>query len=254
MGLYRRFAGAAPAMFLLACGQAAPAPDAGTHAAAPPGVTRFICDAIDAPTIVVARASADGSVTLREFDQTRAEFVADLHASTTESEGAAGSVFTTFMDGATHVATVRALNPDVLEEPSEAYTAPVADVRLGERAMTCRWLARTRLAGFTTRRSIVISEDDDGDLIYQSFDFAQADDAQRVDLDGAQRTTTISLEARGGSEETGPQGMAMRFEREGYAYVVSVSEAGEAALSIEQNGAPVQSEALIAFQTPPGME
>jgi hypothetical protein len=61
-------------------------------------------------------------------------------------------------------------------------------------------MPRTRLMGFTGRRTIVVSEDADGDLIYHSYDFADAAEAAPIDVSENGRTTTFSLEVRDGAE------------------------------------------------------
>ena len=97
-------------------------------------------------------------------------------------EGAAGSVYTTLIQNGAEAGAVRQVNPGMLETPGAAFTAPYTSVRLGDRDMACRWMPRTRLMGFTGRRTIVVSEDADGDLLYHSYDFATAAQAQAIGI------------------------------------------------------------------------
>lgn len=260
MRLYRRFACAALALALAACQREAPssaetAPVAAPASPAAQAATWFICDGIDAPVIyVAAQPDAHGAFSLREFDKTSAEFKPEQHLTRGEGDGAMGSVYTPFLANGAPYATMRALNPGMLEDESAAYTAPITEMRIGDRAVSCRWLERTRIIGFTTRRSIVVNEDADGDLIYHSYDFSQAPSAQRVDLDGAQRTTVFTLEVRGGSEETGPEGSIYRFEHDGYTYMVGVPDSGAATITVRRNDRPVQAETMLAYQAPPKNE
>lgn len=215
----------------------------------------FICDGVDAPVILVAAEPEGGGdgVAFRVFNKISRQFEQERLLSKGAEEGAAGSAYATLMEDGAAYAVVRRLNPGVLADPSAAYTEPVSSVRIGARDIGCRWYERTRVAGFTSARSLVVTEDADGDLILRTFDFSEAADARPVQLDGAQRSTLFSRELRGGTEETGPEGAIFRFQQGDALYVVGVPESGEATLSIRQ-GAAINNETLLAYQTPPRNE
>jgi hypothetical protein len=122
-------------------------------------------------------------------------------------------------------------------------------VRINSQDYSCRWLARTRFAGFTRRRSIFITQDADGDVIYQTFDFTDA--AAPVDLGGGQRSTIFSVEVRDGKESAAPDGQTFAFENNGYRYEISAPNAGEGRLRVLRDGRELLSEPFIAFQTGP---
>lgn len=218
-------------------------------------MTYFVCDGIDAPVILVAAEPESGAdaISFREFNKISRQFEPEHTLTNGQEEGAAGGTYSSLMENGAEYAIVRRLNPGVLAEPSAAYTDPVSSVRIGARDISCRWYERTRVSGFTNARSLVVTEDADGDLILRTFDFSEAASARRIDLDGAQRSSVFSRELRGGTEETGPEGAIFRFEQDGQQFIVGVPETGEATLSIRQNGA-VNNETLLAYQTPPRNE
>lgn len=222
----------------------APSPEA----RAPDAPTAWVlCDGINMPQIVTLTRHDDASAEMRTFSkQDGAQAIETMQIGATE--GAAGSVYTELLHGADPAGHVRAINPGMLETPGAAYTQPVTSLQFGTQRIECRWLARTRLAGFTERRSFVITEDADGDLLYTTFDFADAANATPIDLADNSRSTTFSVEARGGTEELTPDGASFSFENNGYRYVVTVPRAGDARLDVLQNGEVLQSEPLIAWQ------
>jgi hypothetical protein len=134
----------------------------------------------------------------------------------------------------------------MLEDPDGVYTTPVASIRIDAQDLSCRRLARTRFAGFTARRSVFITQDADGDLIYQTFDFDDA--AVQVDFGGGQRSTVFSVEVRDGEESMDPDGQTFAFENSGYRYEISAPNSGEGRLSVLRNSQELQSEPFIAFQ------
>jgi hypothetical protein len=136
----------------------------------------------------------------------------------------------------------------MLETPGAAYTLPFTSVRLGEREISCRWMPRTRVFGFTGRRSFVVHEDQDGDLIYTTYDFPAAAQAQQIELSENGRSTTFSVEVRGGEEQMSPNGVTYRFAGDsGYAYIVTLNRDGTGQLDVTREAAEVQSEPLIAY-------
>lgn len=233
------------ALALTACTESDPPPAAVSDTAI--SSVWFICDAIDAPAVVVFERQGD-VVRTREYDKPNGAIVERMEYAAAAVEGAAGSAYTTLMRSGAEAGVVRQVNPGMLETPGAAYTAPFFSVRLGDRALSCRWLPRTRIMGLTGRRSFVVHEDADGDLIYTSYDFADAWRAQPVDLSENGRTTTFSTEVRGGSENVTPQGAEYRFDTgDGHTYVVTLRH-GEGTLQVLRDGASIQEEPLVAYQ------
>lgn len=229
-----------------ACGQPQQPPAASE---APPEATSiwFICDVIDAPVLFVLEREG-GVVRIAEYDKPNGAIVDRTEYSAAAVEGAAGSLYTTLQRAGAEAGVVRQVNPGMLETPGAAYTAPFMSVRLGDREASCRWLPRTRVMGFTGRRSFVVHEDADGDLIYTSYDFVHAAQSRPVELSENGRTTTFSTEVRGGSENVSAQGAEFRFEADdGYSYLVTLRH-GEGSLRVLRDGAQLQEEPLIAFQ------
>ena len=213
----------------------------------------FICDGVDAPKLLVlTRDAAGANVAIATYDKTTGAIVSRESYALGPSEGAAGSVYTPLRQNNADAGAVRALNPGMLDAPGVAYTQPYSSVTLGDLRISCRWMARTRLIGFTGRRSFVVYEDDDGDLIYTTFNFADVAAQRVVDLSKGQHTTTFSLEVRGGQEHVDAGGAAYQFEHNGYVYDISAPWAGAGSIRVTQNGAPVQSEPIIGFEAGAG--
>lgn len=238
------------ALALAACGQSTesatpPAEPAQQAAVTPPW---FICDAVSAPVLLVFER--DGSTAhVAQYDKPDGAIVQRTDYTLGESEGAAGSVYTALMQNGAEAGHVREINSGMLETPASAYTPAYTSVRFGDRDIACRWMPRTRLFGFTGRRSFVVHEDRDGDLIYTTYDFVGAANAQSIELSENGRTTSFSVEVRGGEENVGPNGAIYRFAgQDGYAYTVSINRDGTGQLDVSRNDTPVQSEPLIAFQ------
>jgi len=238
------------ALTLAACGQNEPPPPA-----APPPATAtavippwFICDAIDAPVLLVFERNGP-TAHVAQYDKPNGALIQRTAYEIGAEEGAAGSVYTTLMQNGAEAGSVRQINPGVLENPASAYTPPFSSVRIGEREISCRWLPRTRLMGFTGRRTIVLHEDADGDLIYTSYDFASAAQAQQIELSENARTTSFSLERREVGETVTPDGT--RYDVRGDVeteIVVTARPNHTGTVEVRRHGPdPVQTEDLIAF-------
>jgi hypothetical protein len=236
------------AVGLAACGpreEPPPAPDAEERAAGPQ--TWFICDAIDAP-VVLAFVREGETVRVAQYEKPSGALIMRTEYSVGGEEGAAGSIYTTLVQNGAEAGAIRQLNPGMLETPASAYTLPFTSVRIGAREISCRWLPRTRLMGFTGRRTIVVHEDPDGDLLYTSYDFASAAEAEPVELSENARTTTFSLEARDGAEAVTPQGTTFTFRADSETQIVVSASGGEGAVEVRPHGSQaVQSEPLLAF-------
>jgi hypothetical protein len=256
-----RYAFAALAL-LAACGQRPePAPEPPAVVAAAPAPW-FICDGVAEPTLVLATGGPPGATaTLTIYDKTTGATAAPpSEYAVGESEGAAGSVIVSLRNSDGGVIDVRSTNPGMLENPSSAYTPRVSSVRMSQASsvgggaiqpvnIECRWLPRTRLLAFTGRRTIVVHEDADGDLIYTSYDFAAARPAP-IDLSENGRTTAFSLEARDGRETTNADGVTFEFQADSETeIIVRQQRDGTGTVEVRRHGPePVQNEALIATQ------
>lgn len=236
---------------LSACGQSEPPPPASAPAEAVAAAPApwFICDAISAPVLLVFGAQTNGTTEVVQYDKPNGALVQRTTYTIGEGEGATGSIYTGLVQNGADVGHVRQINSGMLETPASAYTPPYTSVRLGERDLSCRWLPRTRLMGFTGRRTIVVSEDQDGDLLYHSYDFAGAAQAQPIDLSENGRTTTFSLEARDGAEITNADGATYTFRADVETdIIVRVDRDGRGSVEVRRHGPdPVQTEDLIAF-------
>ncbi|MGD9980415.1 MAG: hypothetical protein AB7H66_16130 [Hyphomonadaceae bacterium] len=243
------------AFALAACGRSEPPPplaEAPADRIAPPW---FICDAIDAPVLLVFQR--DGSTArVAQYDKPSGALGQRTEYQIGAEEGAAGSIYTALTQNGADAGHVHQINAGVLETPGAAYTPVYSSVRLGEREISCRWLPRTRLMGFTGRRTIVVSEDGDGDLIYHSYDFATAADAQQVELADNARTTTFSLEVRDGGEHVDAEGARYQFQADVETEIIVVSgRDGRGRVEVRRHGpSPVQSEDLIAYIEGTGAE
>ena len=245
----------AAAVLLTACGQSEPPPplpETTAEAVAPPW---FICDAINAPVLLVfERDGATARVAL--YDKPNGALVQRTEYQIGSEEGAAGSVYTTLMQNGAEAGAVRQINPGMLQTPGAAFTAPYTSVRLADRDITCRWMPRTRLIGFTGRRTIVVSEDADGDLLYHSYDFATAAQAQAIDIAENGRTTTFSLEVRDGAEQLDANGARYQFQADVETeIIVTAGRDGRARVDVRRHGPnPAQTEDLIAYVEGSGAE
>jgi hypothetical protein len=245
--MFMRHAALALMFALAACGRSEPPPPLPE----PPEVTQpapwFICDAIDAPVLLVFTREGE-AVRVAQYDKPNGAIVQRTEYRAGAQEGAAGSLYTTLLQNGVEAGAIRQVNPGMLETPASAYTTPFTSVRIGEREVSCRWLPRTRLMGFTGRRTIVVHEDQDGDLVYTTYDLAAASGAQPIELSENGRTTTFSVEVRDGAESVTPDGAAFTFDNDGYRYVVTTRRDGTGSVDVSRGGAAVQSEPLIAFQ------
>lgn len=209
----------------------------------------FICDGVDAPSLFLFERDGD-VVRVAEYEKPSGAIVSRAEFTQGAAEGAAGSVYTPLLSDGAEAGSVRATNPAMLETPAATYTPRIAEIRLHARAVSCRWLPRTRLMSFTGRRSLVVHEDADGDLIYTTYDFASAASAAEIELTENGVSTVFSAEIRGGDEMIHPDGVTFRFRsQDGYEYIVNARSDGQGSLDVLRNGAPLQSEPLIAFET-----
>lgn len=220
------------------------------HAAPAPNQSAvwFFCDGIDAPVVYLFANTGDQNQTrFIEYDKRNGATVRSLDLQLGEGDGAAGSIYTPLTQNGQDFGHVRQVQAGNFETPAAAYTTPYTSVQIGDRNVECRWLPRTRVAAFTGRRSFVIHEDADGDLIYTTFDFANAA-TQPIDQSENGRSTRFSVEVRGGQESVRPDGSDFTFPgRDGYSYHIALKNDGSGQLQVLRNGAQVQAEPLTAF-------
>lgn len=207
----------------------------------------FICDAINQPTLVVFNRN-NTDVTTAEYGKVDGEIVQRIGYFVGDEEGAAGSVMTELVRDEGADGAIRQINPGMLENPGSAYTLPFASVQLDGRDISCRWMPRTRALGFSARRSFVVHEDVDGDLIYTQYNFADAAGAQPIELSENGRTTTFSVEIRDGAEQQTPTAQTYAFETQGFRYLVTLNRDGTGALDVSRDGVAMQTEPLIGCQ------
>jgi hypothetical protein len=235
------------ALALAACGQPEPPPPL---PAPPERVTPaawFICDVINAPALLVFER--DGPfVRIAHYDKPNGALVQRSAYQLGATDAGMSTLTTTLLHDGAEAGVIRQINPDMLDTPGAAYTQPFAGVRLGEREARCRWMPYTRLLAFTGRRSIVIHEDGDGDLIYNAYDFPDAAAAQQIELSNNAQTTTFSLELREGREAVSAEGARFEFVNGDVAYRVSAGRNGQGQLIVVRDGVEIQNEPLVAFQ------
>lgn len=240
---------------LSACGQQ---PETTSAAAPPPAMEAAepalpaawtICDAVDRPLILaIASAPEARSSHLLQIDKTIGAATFDGSITYGEQEGAAGSVYTALLENGADAGFIRAINPGMLETPGSAYTAPVTSVKFRNAELACRWLPRTRFIGVTDKRSLVVHEDADGDLVYTTFDFSDAASRTPIELSENGRSTTFSAEVRGGEEQVTPNATSFRFAApQGYEYRVLADGEGPR-VEVWRNGALALSEPFLAYQ------
>jgi hypothetical protein len=244
-----RRAALAFALTLAACGQAEPPPPLATPEQAATAAPWFICDAVDAPVVLVFSAPAHGVTEVVKYDKPNGALIQRTSYTLGDGDGAAGSVYTPLIQNGADAGHVRQINSGVLETPASAYTPVYSSVRIGERDIACRWMPRTRLMGFTGRRTIVISEDQDGDLLYHSYDFASAAQAQAIETSENGRTTTFSLEARDGQEMVDANGARYTFRADAETDIIVMAlRDGTGSVEVRRHGPePVQTEALVGY-------
>ena len=255
-----RFGALIFAVLLAACGRnaatgasttiaAATTTSTASFNAAAPSNAWFICDGIDAPTILVFKQTSPTATTatMIQYDKTaRGAAAAPVTYTLGEGDGAAGSLFTPLLLNGQDAGHIRQINEGMLETPGSAYTTVYSSVTLGDKEVECRWMPRTRLIGFSDRRSFVINEDKDGDLIYTTYDFSRPASAP-IDISENGHTNTFSAEVRGGSEHASPGGIEFRFEKNGYRYVVT-GQTGQAQVQVFHGDQLMQTEPMLAVE------
>ena len=194
-----RFAAALLALALAACNQQPAAPAAEEEhvfVRVPP--PWFICDSLNETSVFVFERTSNNDVHVAEYGKSYGGLLARNGYFVGDEEGAAGSINVELVRDNGSDAWVRQINPGMLETPSSAYTLPFVSTLIEGREVQCRWMPRTRVAGFTSRRSFVVSEDAAGAITYSAYNFADAGSARAVSGAENARTTNASLELRNG--------------------------------------------------------
>jgi hypothetical protein len=213
----------------------------------------FICDALNMPALLVFTRDG-GVVRVAQYDKPSGALAQRSEYQLGPEQGAAGSVYVTLLQNGAEAGAIRRLSTGALETPTAAYTPPFVAVRLGQSEAQCRWMPRTRVFAITGKRSIVLHEDGDGDLIYTAYDYADAATARTVELSNNARTSTFSAEVRGGDETVGADGESYTFSVGPIAYNVTVERNGEGALQVTGAPAPQPAEPFLAVQRGAGAE
>ena len=244
-----RFAAALLALALAACNQQPAAPAAEEEhvfVRVPP--PWFICDSLNETSVFVFERTSNNDVHVAEYGKSYGGLLARNGYFVGDEEGAAGSINVELVRDNGSDAWVRQINPGMLETPSSAYTLPFVSTLIEGREVQCRWMPRTRVAGFTSRRSFVVSEDAAGAITYSAYNFADAGSARAVSGAENARTTNASLELRNGVAGQTPEATTYTFETQGFRYVLSLNRDGTGLLDVTRDGAPLTSEPLIGYQ------
>jgi hypothetical protein len=209
-------------------------------AGTPAGPAWFLCDPMtDNGVIVASLPDRSGKVTLTQPLSKDPPSAYRLG----RPDPGAGQVYWALSDARGRaLGQIHAFNPGMLDDPKAAPTATFTSIRVAGAQWSCRWLQHTRLMGFSARRTVVITAGPQGGLEYRTYDFKDAPRAKQQDGQGAEQTTTPSLDVKGGRRTS--SGFA--FQRGGYAYAVAASPSG-AAIEVRQGGRLIQREPLIAW-------
>ncbi len=208
----------------------------------------IICDGLAAgQAYVVGLPNASASLTVTGYDKTSTTAPLSQNLTLGAPDPGAGQVYWP-LTGPAGVAAgnLHAFNPGALTSPADAFTPTFTSAKIGAAQTSCRWVARTRLMGFSARRTFLITQADDRTLTYQTFDFKDAATAKPVDPDGAQRTSTPTLQIVGGHESA----TGFSFENNGYTYQVEAGPVG-ATVTVLKGGQQVQQETLAAWTLAP---
>ncbi|MBB6096774.1 hypothetical protein HNR42_000186 [Deinobacterium chartae] len=214
----------------------------------------FICDAVNAPTVAVV-GQPDGARRTRITVYSKSR--PGTHGYNTYTVGpadpGAGQVYYSLRLRAEDASSgdyLHAFNPGMFDPPGAALTPTFTSVRLGGDTLACRWVANTRLMGFTTRRSVLVTETAPGVLTYETFDFGDAATAKQLQPDGVQQTSTPSLRIEGGTRRITPALEIFTFSNAGYTYQVQVARQGQpaqASLTVSYGGRALQTERLTGY-------
>lgn len=228
----------AVASVLAACGQA-PSPQTAAEAPdAPPAPIWFICDAVDAPTILIAEQTDEkGFVRLREFDKKRGRFLKDRQLTRGTPDQGAGSIMTPLKENDAEVGAVRAVNPGMMEPPQSAIEPFVTQAQLDGRSLACRYDAAMVAIGFSEQRSVLVTRDAAGVIGLRAFDFKST-------------TSEPSLTVETGAQETADNSVTFVLDQDGRRYILYAPLTDYASLGEWVGGKRESLERMIAFKPP----
>jgi len=216
-----------------------------------------LCDALESPNIVaVTLPDAARKVQVYTYAKKQTGEYSFLSYALSVADPGAGNIYypLTPRDGqaiAVNAAyALRQVSTGVLENPSQALTPVWTSVKTREVNSSCRYEVNTRLMGFSSKRSYLITETPQGELRYQTFDFSSASAAQKVDGVGINRSSTPSLTLEGGSKQVTPTEQIFRFANQGYSYTVRVARLGQPAgarVSVTSGGKTLVNEVLTGY-------
>jgi hypothetical protein len=201
----------------------------------------FICSPIDgADVTVISMPDAKRQVRLMQ-PLSRSTDVFRLG----QPDPGAGQIYWPLSLGRRQIGQFHAFNPGMLTDPKAATTPTFTSIRASAAQLDCRWLERTRLIGFSAKRTIAVTQAADGRLEYRTFDFKDAGRLKRIDS-GAEQTTTTSLDIKGGRLTAG----GFEFRSGAITYDVRAGAKG-ASISVTRGGRQLLREPLIAWTIAP---
>lgn len=207
----------------------------------------FVCEALNGNAIYAASQPGEhGATRFIAFDKSKRAITTNVATLRGGEEGGTAAVFTHLTNDSGEVAAVHAFNPEVLGVAADAYTDPVVGVSVGETDAECRWVARTRLFGFTKDRSVLVADGPKKKAVdLYTFDFGAKTD--RVAPDDAQRSTTSTLALKNGVAKKTAEGVSYVFaEPDGDGY--RLEDGKDKARLITIRGGRETVEELIAFE------
>lgn len=218
-----------------------------------PDLAWAICDGVDAPQVIVlGQPDARGRSEVAVYSKREPGAYRYQAYLIGPGDPGAGQVYyplTPRSGQAEAPGNVHAVNPGMLAEPRRAFTPTVGSVTLSDAgALSCRWLPGLRVLGFSARRSFTVTQDAQGRLTYQSYDFAAAAGTRPVPLGGFGQTTAASVTASGGRATRSGGTETFSFPGTGgYTYTVQVNDRGQGSLSVSQAGKVIQTERLNGY-------
>lgn len=213
----------------------------------------FICDALNAKKVVVGTLpNAFGRLQLTSYSKMQpGHYQYQTYALGQAQVGGGSTLFPLSLRA---LASQRADDELALANlgppsgPDRAFTPPYLALKTEQDQTACRWLAGTRVSGFTPWRSFVVTESASGVLTYQTFDFKDAARTRVLDIDGTQRSSVPSIKITGGTRTVNVAAQTFRFENAGYMYILRVPTcAAEATLSVLRDGRVIQRERVTGY-------
>jgi hypothetical protein len=208
----------------------------------------FLCDGIDRPAaMIVGLPDAASNITIISLDKANPGHHSQASFRLGQPDPGAGQVYWPLTTGGgAEAGYLRAFNPGMIEDPASATTATFTEIKIGETTTSCRWRPGILLEALGARRSYLVTREA-GQLVYRTFNYAQAAAAQPLPDSGPARTTPPSLEIRGGTETTTPTGRLYVFENNSYRYTVEIGADHRGAVMVVKAGRQVAAEPFQAY-------